>query len=175
MLDVMIGPQRSANEGGDNVRWQRCESAALMVAKAAPGSRLYARSVGGQVVGLVRLCAGKSVLLDDAILALNHGRNYGLVGRNGVGKTTLLRSLAEGIIALPAHVHVVHVEQEIPGDERSAIQTVLAGDAEREWLLKVEGMLVEGDEETEKKMRIGLNEARGGERRREEARGGERK
>ena len=60
------------------------------------------------------------------------------VGRNGVGKTTLLRHLADGRIALPAFLNVVHVEQEIEGDERSALQTILQADREREWLLKVQ-------------------------------------
>lgn len=59
----------------------------------------------------IRMCAGKQELLDRAILALNFGVKYGLVGRNGVGKTTLLRHLAEGIIRLPSFLHIVHVEQ----------------------------------------------------------------
>lgn len=36
-----------------------------------------------------------SVLLKDADLMLAFGHRYGLIGRNGVGKTTLLRSLAK--------------------------------------------------------------------------------
>ena len=52
-------------------------------------------------IGGIRMCAGKQELLDSAVLALNYGVKYGLVGRNGVGKTTLLRQLSEGIIALP--------------------------------------------------------------------------
>jgi ABC-type glutathione transport system ATPase component len=59
----------------------------------------------------IRMCAGKQELLDRAILALNFGVKYGLVGRNGVGKTTLLRHLAEGLIQLPSFLHIVHVEQ----------------------------------------------------------------
>ena len=34
------------------------------------------------------------VLLQGADLMLNYGHRYGLIGRNGVGKTTLLRSLS---------------------------------------------------------------------------------
>ena len=52
----------------------------------------------------------------------------------------------------------MHVEQEITGDERSALRTIVEADQEREWLLKVEEMLVAGDEETEKALGIGLNE-----------------
>ena len=85
-------------------------------------------------------------LLDSAVLALNYGVKYGLVGRNGVGKTTLLRHLAEGLIPLPKFLNVVHVEQEITGDERSAIATILEADKEREWLLKVENLLCEAED-----------------------------
>ena len=68
---------------------------------------------------------GQQELLDSAVLALNYGVKYGLVGRNGVGKTTLLRQLSEGIIALPKFLNVVHVEQEVTGDHRSALATIV--------------------------------------------------
>ena len=113
-------------------------------------------------IGGIRMCAGKQELLDSAVLALNYGVKYGLVGRNGVGKTTLLRHLAEGLIPLPKFLNVVHVEQEITGDERSALQTILQADKEREWLLAVETVLVESDHEEsdtlEKELNITLNE-----------------
>ena len=109
-------------------------------------------------IGGIRMCAGKQELLDSAVLALNFGVKYGLVGRNGVGKTTLLRQLAEGIIALPSFLNIVHVEQEIAGDERSPIQTIVQADREREWLLKVEEKLLDGDEATEAALKISLNE-----------------
>ena len=38
---------------------------------------------------------GSRVLLQNASLHLSVGRRYGLVGRNGYGKTTLLRALAK--------------------------------------------------------------------------------
>ena len=104
------------------------------------------------------MCAGKQELLDSAVLALNYGVKYGLVGRNGVGKTTLLRHLAEGLIPLPRHLHTVHVEQELEGDGRTPLQAVLQADGEREWLLATEQTLVDGDEETEKELGITLNE-----------------
>jgi len=71
---------------------------------------------------------------------INYGFKYGLVGRNGVGKTSLLRAIANGELnhGIPEFLNVVHVEQEIAGDDRSALQTVLDADKERSWLLKQE-------------------------------------
>jgi len=109
-------------------------------------------------IGGIRMCAGKQELLDSAVLALNFGVKYGLVGRNGVGKTTLLRHLAEGLIPLPKFLNVVHVEQEIAGDDRTALQTILQADEEREWLLAVETLLCEGDDSLEKELNITLGE-----------------
>eukprot|EP00434_Breviolum_minutum_P035707 symbB.v1.2.031618.t1/scaffold3689.1/size51974/5 len=39
--------------------------------------------------------AGKQELLFNATLRLTQGFKYGLIGRNGVGKSTLLRAMAE--------------------------------------------------------------------------------
>ena len=47
------------------------------------------------------------------------GRRYGLVGRNGTGKTTLLRHLAAHLIkGIPDNCQVLHVEQEVRGHVR---------------------------------------------------------
>lgn len=54
-----------------------------------------------------------------------------MVGRNGVGKSSLLRAIASGLIAVPPFIHVVHVEQECTGDERNALETVMDADLER--------------------------------------------
>ena len=82
-------------------------------------------------------------LIDRATLALTFGRNYGMVGRNGVGKTTILRAIACREIPIPEMFHIVHVEQECRGDERTALETVIQADQEREWLLKIEKDLVD--------------------------------
>jgi ATP-binding cassette subfamily F protein 3 len=37
----------------------------------------------------------RRVLLQGADLIMSAGRRYGLVGRNGIGKTTLLRMIGE--------------------------------------------------------------------------------
>lgn len=69
-------------------------------------------------------------LLSDAHLQLRRGVRYGLCGRNGVGKSSLLRVIAEGrLVGFPYDVISVHyVQQEADGDERTVLQTLLDAD-----------------------------------------------
>ena len=75
-------------------------------------------------------------LLEDCSLALAAGRKYGLVGRNGVGKTTFLKFLAaarfEGV---PPNLQILHIEQEVVGGAQTVLEMVLATDVERTALL----------------------------------------
>ena len=48
-----------------------------------------------------------------ASLTLAHGRRYGIIGRNGVGKSTLLRHIAMREVPIPAHITILFVEQEV--------------------------------------------------------------
>ncbi|KAL1137978.1 hypothetical protein AAG570_009673 [Ranatra chinensis] len=81
---------------------------------------------------------GDRVLLQAANIVLAFGRRYGLVGRNGLGKTTLLRMISCGQLRIPSHVSVLHVEQEVVGNDTTALQSVLECDVARETLLKRE-------------------------------------
>ncbi|ORX56721.1 P-loop containing nucleoside triphosphate hydrolase protein [Hesseltinella vesiculosa] len=77
-------------------------------------------------------------ILTDASLTLAFGRRYGLVGKNGIGKSTLLRAIARREISVPSHISVLYVEQEVHGDETRAIDMVLRADVWREHLLAKE-------------------------------------
>jgi len=129
--------------------------------EAAGGGRISADQLGFQIrtgpdapskVGAsmdieaneIVVFAGRQELLYNASLRLAHGHKYGLIGRNGVGKSTLLRAMAErdGRVPIPAHIMIMHVEQEIKGDETPVLESVLKADLEREWLLKVEQELL---------------------------------
>jgi ATP-binding cassette subfamily F protein 3 len=52
-------------------------------------------------------------ILTNADLALNYGRRYGMVGKNGIGKSTLLRAIAHKELYVPPHIKILHVEQEV--------------------------------------------------------------
>lgn len=52
-------------------------------------------------------------ILTDTSLTLSYGHRYGLVGHNGVGKSTLLRALSRRELPIPTHISILHVEQEV--------------------------------------------------------------
>ncbi|EDO17853.1 hypothetical protein Kpol_1043p43 [Vanderwaltozyma polyspora DSM 70294] len=89
-------------------------------------------------------------ILSDAQLTLSFGRRYGLVGQNGIGKSTLLRALSRRELNVPKHISILHVEQELRGDETKALQSVLDADVWRKQLLTEEVKINERIQEIEK-------------------------
>ncbi|XP_071945787.1 ATP-binding cassette sub-family F member 3-like isoform X2 [Antedon mediterranea] len=86
---------------------------------------------------------GDKVLLKNANMLLAYGRRYGLVGRNGIGKSTLLHMISSGELRIQSHISVLHVEQEVIGDGILAIDSVLECDTIRNDLLEEEKRLTE--------------------------------
>ena len=84
---------------------------------------------------------GGRLLIEDAGVAIPEGHKVGLAGRNGVGKSTLLKLILgelhseAGSVTVPRNARIGTVAQEAPGGSDSLIDTVLAGDKERAALL----------------------------------------
>eukprot|EP00299_Pterocystis_sp_00344_P017998 c8999_g1_i1.p1 GENE.c8999_g1_i1~~c8999_g1_i1.p1 ORF type:complete len:724 (-),score=195.66 c8999_g1_i1:1799-3970(-) len=94
--------------------------------------------------------AGKT-LIDNCSLFLQRGRRYGLVGRNGMGKTTLLRHLsARELVGIPENLQIIHVEQEVHGGEKPVLEVVLGTDVERTALLEEEADIMAGRGDSER-------------------------
>src|SRR6056300_246743 len=80
-------------------------------------------------------------LVEDASAAIPAGHKVGLVGRSGIGKRTLFRGirgelpLDTGSISIPKGARIGGIAQEVPSNEVSLIETVLAQDIERAALL----------------------------------------
>ncbi len=79
--------------------------------------------------------------LEGASLTLPTGHKAGLIGRNGTGKTTLLKLIAgeiqadTGEIRMPNGARMGRIAQEAPSGPQSLLETVLAADTERAALL----------------------------------------
>jgi ATP-binding cassette subfamily F protein 3 len=77
---------------------------------------------------------------DSATVSLPVGAKVGLVGRNGVGKSTLFKLILGeltpdgGEISLPKAARIASVDQEHPATPVTLLDTVLAADTEREAL-----------------------------------------
>jgi ATP-binding cassette, subfamily F, member 3 len=61
----------------------------------------------------VDVSIGGTRILTDTNFTLAYGHRYGLVGHNGVGKSTLLRALSRRELPIPPHISILHVEQEV--------------------------------------------------------------
>ncbi|XP_020582440.1 ABC transporter F family member 3 isoform X1 [Phalaenopsis equestris] len=96
-------------------------------------------------------------LIKDCTVTLSFGRHYGLVGRNGTGKTSFLRHMAmHAIEGIPRNCQILHVEQEVVGDDTSALQCVLNSDIERIQLLEEEASLLEQQRDFEYEAEMGM-------------------
>jgi ATP-binding cassette subfamily F protein 3 len=82
------------------------------------------------------LMRGQKQLFKDAVLTLNPGYKTGLVGANGVGKSSLFALLMGelhpdgGSIDIPQQWVIAHVAQETPALAQDALEFVLDGDHE---------------------------------------------
>ena len=61
-------------------------------------------------------------LFDDSELVLAPGNNYGLIGKNGCGKTTLLKMIASRRLPVNERTLILYVEQEIEESDKSPVQ-----------------------------------------------------
>lgn len=92
------------------------------------------------------LSYGNQQLLDGVTMAVGAGEKVGLVGRNGCGKTSLLRILAgaesadSGTIALRRGIRIGYLPQEFELDNDQTVrENILAGAAQvRDWIQRYE-------------------------------------
>ncbi|HEY8013162.1 MAG TPA: ABC-F family ATP-binding cassette domain-containing protein, partial [Dongiaceae bacterium] len=93
-----------------------------------------------QITDLTYRIAGR-ILLDGISLTLPDGHHAGLIGRNGTGKSTLLKIIAGtlqadgGEVSMPPGQRLGVLAQEAPDGPESLLETVLAADVERSSLL----------------------------------------
>src|SRR6056297_797717 len=112
------------------------------------------------VIDDIRFAVEGRPLFEGASATIPDGHKVGLVGRNGAGKTTLFRlirgelTLEGGRIELPVRARIGGVAQEVPGNEVSLLDTVLAADTERAGLLAEAESATDGDRIAEIQTRL---------------------
>lgn len=80
-----------------------------------------------------------AVLVDDTVLELNHGHRYGLLGRNGCGKSSFLKCLAAREVPIPEHFDIYLLDHEAPVSDMSALEYVV--DSATQEVARVEAMI----------------------------------
>ena len=74
-------------------------------------------------------------VLKETDIKISHQRRYGLIGMNGIGKSTLLHALTVRELDVPFHMKICYVEQELMESDDTILDVVLKGDQVREYLI----------------------------------------
>ncbi|KAJ1550730.1 hypothetical protein HK096_005343, partial [Nowakowskiella sp. JEL0078] len=100
-------------------------------------SRYHAETFDADTLELdlpgVNITVNGKELLEGARLRLKTGSRYGLIGKNGIGKSILLRAIGEkSMIGFPKNLKTLYVEQEsFNGGETTVLQSIIDSDLER--------------------------------------------
>lgn len=90
-------------------------------------------------------------LVEDTTLELNQGGRYGLLGRNGCGKSTFLKCIAAREVPIPSHFDMYLLAHEAPPSEMTALEYVINSAVEEVARLDalIEQILVDDGPESE--------------------------
>jgi len=78
-------------------------------------------------------------LVEDTLIELNHGHRYGLLGRNGCGKSTFLKCLAAREVPIPEIFDIYLLAHEAPPEEVSALDYVI--NSAKDEIAKIDEMI----------------------------------
>eukprot|EP00299_Pterocystis_sp_00344_P008772 c3458_g1_i1.p1 GENE.c3458_g1_i1~~c3458_g1_i1.p1 ORF type:complete len:599 (-),score=113.58 c3458_g1_i1:107-1864(-) len=82
-------------------------------------------------------------LIVDTELDLTCGRRYGLIGRNGCGKSSFLKAIGSRMVPIPEFIDIFLLDSEVPATDKTAIEVVVSTEQEVTKLEKEAEMLLE--------------------------------
>lgn len=119
--------------------WKECRSANEKWGGRGKGGRGLKMAVNGDSISMANVMlsfTGKELLI-DAKLKFFKGHKYGLLGENGVGKSTLLRCMARASIpGFPLNLRISYVQQENVAMRGHTLLEYLSGNDDSESLLE---------------------------------------
>lgn len=102
-----------------------------IVTTFALNSKKMHRNVRDISVSNLTILLHGNPLVEEAELSLNYGNRYGLIGRNGCGKSTFMKVIGARCIPIPDGIDMFHLKEEIEASEMTAKEAVMSVDAER--------------------------------------------
>jgi ATP-binding cassette subfamily F protein 1 len=86
--------------------------------------------------GSINIVAHNKLLFEDSPLTVAFGHKYGLIGKNGIGKSSLLKQISKREIPIHPNMDVYYMEQDIEITDNNVLETVLMSNNYRYRLIK---------------------------------------
>ena len=131
LSETVAGSTNAGDDGIDYEQADKLASEGTICTFSSSRKGVDARSRDIKVENFTLQHKG-NVMLDETEVVLNHGNRYGLIGRNGCGKTTFLKAIGARAIPVPKSIDIFFLKEEIePSDTMSALDAVMSVDQER--------------------------------------------
>ncbi|KAJ8602225.1 hypothetical protein CTAYLR_003663 [Chrysophaeum taylorii] len=105
-------------------------SAGIIATYAAPTVKKHRNAKDISVSNLSVTFHGSTIIAESEFI-LNWGNRYGFIGRNGSGKSTVMRVVGARAIPIPESLDVFHLQKEYPPADDTALEAVMKVDEER--------------------------------------------
>lgn len=70
---------------------------------------------------------GKKIIIENSKLVIEQGQHYALIGKNGIGKTSILSAIANKD-RIPPDLDIIYVQQEEPESDNTALEVLMLSD-----------------------------------------------
>jgi ATP-binding cassette subfamily F protein 2 len=131
LLDTMEDVVTAADDGLDHEQADALAAEGTICTFSSSRKGVDARSRDINVQNFTLQHRG-AVLMDETEIVLNHGNRYGLIGRNGCGKSTFMKALGARAVPIPRGIDIFFLKEEVEAsDTMTALDAVMSVDEER--------------------------------------------